>query len=348
MQKTTRAFSLIELLVVIGIIILLVAIALPSFSKARTAARTLTCQSRLRELAHGWQIYSDENDGAIVPGRMYSKQCDDGDGGGGDASSCRENWYDVGNGMKYRPRWAATIGPHMGIYAFNQPKTDEDRQDYDNEVFQCPEAPEWIDERNFGFGYNYQFLGNGRQTNDQFHNFPVFMNQVSNSGGTVIIADCLGTAAGVSPYERRGYSSDGPNHYANRGNHGFSLDPPRLTPESDRGTGAEESPRTAVDPRHKNKANAVFADGHAASMTPYELGYRTTPGGRFADADPNEPDSVDDPGVDPTAHVRPGSDVKRQIGGAGEQQPDPDSDIDYANNRMFSGTGRDEDPPPLP
>ena len=44
--------------------------------------------------------------------------------------------------------------------------------------------------------------------------------------------------------------------YQALGNHGWSLDPPRLTDESDRGTGDPGSPRTAVDPRHQDKVNA--------------------------------------------------------------------------------------------
>ena len=62
---TARGFTLVELLVVIGIIAVLVAILLPVLAKAREAARETGCQSNLRQLGIGLQMYCDANKGLV-------------------------------------------------------------------------------------------------------------------------------------------------------------------------------------------------------------------------------------------------------------------------------------------
>ena len=344
MRKITRAFTLIELLTVIAIIGILAGLLLPAMSRARARSRTVTCQTRLRQFGSAWQMYADENDNILVPGRMYDIDSE--------GPSNQENWYDVGNGYKYRPRWPATLAPYIGVPAFNEPLTQEkddqkpDRQDYSNEVYQCPSESRWVDERDYAFGYNHQFLGNARQTGHRFHNFPVYRHRIKASSGTVVFADSLGTAAGFSKYGRVSYHSDDEvkNQDSMKGNHGWSLDPPRLTDESDRGTGDEDSPRTAVDPRHQKRSNAVFADGHGATMTPYELGYRTNQRGCYVDYDPEDICEESD-----RVSGTYGGDEEDTFSAwyLGALQAD-DDDIDGAHNRLFSGTGRDDDPPKIP
>lgn len=299
MRSQCRAFTLIELLVVVSIVALLISILLPSLRQARSQAKGVLCLSRLRQLSHGWHMYADENNDVILPGR-YAKES------GGTTNPA--NWYEVGNGLKYRPRWVAAMGQQVGLFAFNRPSTSDDRQDYDSTVYQCPVVPEWTDERNSAYGYNHQFLGNARKTDGVFHHFPVKRTRIRSFSGTVLGGDCMGTAAGVPVRDRQPYRNDGKN-VASMGNHGWTLDPPRLTATSDRGTGDPGSPRTAVDGRHLGRANVVYCDGHGESSLPRILGYRIRADGSFADAD---------------------------------------TDPDQPTNRWFSGTGRDDDPPDLP
>lgn len=69
--RQSKAFTLVELLVVIGIISVLIGILLPVISKSRQASVTLKCQTQLRQLYHGLSMYAVENRGRLPWGQYH-------------------------------------------------------------------------------------------------------------------------------------------------------------------------------------------------------------------------------------------------------------------------------------
>jgi prepilin-type N-terminal cleavage/methylation domain-containing protein len=73
-----KAFTLVELLVVISIIAILLAVLMPALSRAREMARTVICQTNLRQLGTAWDAYTVANNGLIASSLTY-KTDDEGD-----------------------------------------------------------------------------------------------------------------------------------------------------------------------------------------------------------------------------------------------------------------------------
>jgi prepilin-type processing-associated H-X9-DG protein/prepilin-type N-terminal cleavage/methylation domain-containing protein len=262
-----RAFTLVELLVVIGIIALLISILLPTLGRVRKQGNATKCAAHLRGMGQAWRMYETQYK-ICVPGRL-------------EKLAAGAPSYSIGDGDQYRPRWYELLGATVGQIANKNPSpVEDDTWQIENEWFLCTEVPDKRNSRNYVFGYNYQFLGNARPKGGwtsgsrNWINYPVPTSRIKNAAETVMAADSMGTAAGVPKSQREGYYEDGKKAEDAYQNKGYLIDPPRLTPNSDRAD-VELAPhyRSAPEERHLGKANVLFVDGHVQPMTLKEMGY---------------------------------------------------------------------------
>jgi prepilin-type N-terminal cleavage/methylation domain-containing protein/prepilin-type processing-associated H-X9-DG protein len=98
-------FTLVELLVVIGIIALLISILLPSLQRAREQANLVYCASNMRNIGNLLQEYAAENNGYPPYGLGLYDPIPTGYGGGG-----IQNYYDT-----YGWNWCDTLSITAGM-----------------------------------------------------------------------------------------------------------------------------------------------------------------------------------------------------------------------------------------
>src|SRR5688572_20897708 len=66
-NRRAAAFSLVELLVVMGLISVLISLLIPVTVKVRAASHATACMSNLRQMGNAWTVYTTENKGHLLP-----------------------------------------------------------------------------------------------------------------------------------------------------------------------------------------------------------------------------------------------------------------------------------------
>jgi prepilin-type N-terminal cleavage/methylation domain-containing protein/prepilin-type processing-associated H-X9-DG protein len=119
-MRSDNGFTLVELLVVIGIISVLIAMLLPALNKARQAAVTVECASQLRQIGMGFYAYANDYRGGIP--------------------KLRNSYKDPFGVIKAEP-WAILIGPYIGYGKRDDAQSVMDAILPGRGIFECPALP---------------------------------------------------------------------------------------------------------------------------------------------------------------------------------------------------------------
>lgn len=240
------AFTLVELLVVIGIIAVLISTLLPSLSAARQSAISIQCLSNIRQLAMASLMYANDNRGFFPPG--------------GD---------DIGPGDSNLHRWhgsraSALPGDpssHFKFEGYGTPASPESplRPFLQSDgVKACPAflslASEGAETGSGGYGYNYDFIGSSAAVSTDIYGYrtPAKVVQVLRPSEKILFADVAslsywdGTTTHSGLYEES-FVYPPTSYYAWNG---------ALFPWN---------PSPSMHFRHRDRASIAWADGHATS-----------------------------------------------------------------------------------
>jgi prepilin-type N-terminal cleavage/methylation domain-containing protein/prepilin-type processing-associated H-X9-DG protein len=118
-----KAFTLVELLVVISIIAILLAVLMPALSAAREVAKSVICRTNMHNISMNYRLFANENNGALPPACSYK---------------------DVGGIQSHSYKWPMFLAPYInkswkaqfaGKIAFNNYRIDWVQG---GEIFYCP------------------------------------------------------------------------------------------------------------------------------------------------------------------------------------------------------------------
>lgn len=276
-HKRRRAFTLVELLVVIGIIAILISILMPALSRMRGHANALKCLSNLRQIGQALVLYAGESKGSYPYGSW------DGANNAPDGTfvspmpTTAMDWSTLLNGRVFTKSGRVTYGDYLP--ASIQPGTTW------SPIFTCPVAastPTNTSGRILHYASHPRLMprldDRDKSITPNPLSRPYKLGRVRRSSEIILVWDAMqnlttdGNANAVcTGLDQDGYYSNGTlngrrwSYLINDGTVDMSI--PIYAPNKDYTGGAINGAYDINNIRwrhgRRDKANFVFADGHA-------------------------------------------------------------------------------------
>jgi prepilin-type N-terminal cleavage/methylation domain-containing protein len=255
-RRVSRGFTLVELLVVIGIIALLISILMPALSRAREQANQVKCLSNVRQIGTALYMYANDNRGFYPFGAR------------GDVVAM-EDW------IYWQPS-----NPRGTTNTVDQSPIAKYIGNFSPELLRCPSDPidthkKWFNGESYDYSYtmNEYFESNAMRSPamwPQYGGRLVKLGAIKNASNKVLVAEedmvSINDGLFAPPAIVKGRTGLTPSFGGDvlSVRHDTGVRTPDIADQ-----GALEAQAPQANPQ--KKGNAAVADGHAEYMTRYEL-----------------------------------------------------------------------------